>query len=96
MKAEARILVSKCSGEMCFSYIVRGRGVDGALLAPDCELICKKAIERGFYGELRFYFGDCSCGLKESPRIGGAVKSYHDLAGWVVAEITKMRNLMAG
>ncbi len=67
MKEEARIFVSKCNPDICIGVIVRGIGVDGVVSGKNCREACSQLSEKGYLGELRYFIGDCSCGLVESP-----------------------------
>ena len=66
LKPETRILVSSCIGELCCGYVIRGVGVDGAVIGMGCEGLCSRLVELGYMGELRFYYGSCCCGLKKA------------------------------
>lgn len=71
MKFEARILVSKCSQDVCLSAILRGRALDAVVIARGCEDLCGNLKARGYFYELRYHVGDCSCNLPEPPRTPG-------------------------
>lgn len=68
MKIEARILVSRCSHDLCASVILRGRAFDTLILARDCLNLCETLKSRGYMYELRYSTGDCSCNLPKPPR----------------------------
>ncbi|MEB3787128.1 MAG: hypothetical protein GSR78_00060 [Desulfurococcales archaeon] len=65
MKPETRILVSHCTSNICAGLVTRGPGFDGVAIARDCQGLCRRLEEQGFTGELRYYYGSCSCGLEE-------------------------------
>ncbi len=95
MKREARVLYSHCantsSGPLCVGFILRERGIDGIVVAPDCSELCVEASRRGYMGELRFSAGECSCGLPQPPVIEPLWEELRsivdDIARWV--EITR-------
>jgi len=68
LKPEARILVSSCTGRMCLAIVLRGIDVDGAVAGEDCEDLCRRLEQRGYMGEARYSYGDCTCGLPPAPR----------------------------
>ena len=68
MKIEARILLSKCSQDLCASAILRGRGFDALLIAVSCLELCRRLELEGYMEELRYSIGDCSCNLPAPPR----------------------------
>lgn len=96
MKEEARILVSACRGTWCFSYIVRGRGVDGAAAGTGCKPLCERISYLGFMGELRYHYGACSCGLPEAPLIGGHLDYYFKVAGVVASALQSLESIFGG
>ena len=67
-KREARVLASKCVGPVCCGYVVRGGGVDGFSAGCGCEDLCRRLREKGFMGELRYFMGECGCGLPQAPK----------------------------
>ena len=76
MKPEARILVSSCKGDVCFTFIVRAPGIDAAVAARGgCSGLCSALREEGYLGELRFHLGDCSCGLPPAPGLPRASRA---------------------
>ena len=95
MKPEVRILVSSCKGDVCFSFIVRAPGIDGAVATRGgCSRLCSALREKGYLGELRFHLGDCSCGLPIAsglPRDSKvAAEAYLMLAGMVVEQLARL------
>lgn len=68
LKAEARILVSKCTSRLCASIVTRGRGFDTIILALNCKDLCERLEREGYIYELRYSIGDCSCNLPQPPR----------------------------
>ncbi len=68
MKIEARILVSRCSLDLCVSAILRGVGFDTLLIARTCPELCERIANEGYRDELRYSTGDCTCGLPKPPR----------------------------
>jgi len=68
LKIEARILVSRCSQDLCTSAIVRGRGFDALLIARGCPELCERLELEGYMQELRYSTGDCNCNLPDPPR----------------------------
>ncbi|BAN89791.1 hypothetical protein [Aeropyrum camini] len=98
MKPEARVLASACAREACFAYIVRGRGVDGAVSSlSGCSSLCQRAWDRGYMGELRYGCGSCSCGLPSPPSRGqGAWEAYSRLAAAIAAGMLEILEGLGG
>jgi len=70
IKREARILLASCNKGFCIAVVLRGMGVDGVIVSENgCRDICLKARMKGYMGELRFFEGECDCGLMEYPGI---------------------------
>ncbi len=62
-KHEVRILLSKCSEEICIGLIIRGKGFDGAVSGRNCNELCERLRTKGYIHELRLASGHCDCGL---------------------------------
>ncbi len=87
MKIEARILMSRCSPDLCVSAILRGRGFDAIVIAGGCRELCERLVEEGYMDELRYSTGDCTCNLPEPPRTPAMV-------GDVVLFLERLLNAM--
>ena len=94
MKSEARILSSSCNSEICVGFIIRGKGIDGVVIGRGCEGLCKRLEKRGFLGELRYSFGDCSCGLPEPPRTTRIVILYRMFARKVSEKLSETQGTL--
>ncbi|BAF34731.1 hypothetical protein APE_0442a [Aeropyrum pernix K1] len=95
MKREARILASACVGGVCFAYIVRGPGVDGAVSSLEgCSGLCQRASERGYMGELRYSHGSCSCGLPTPPGRSEAAEAYRRLAASISLSMLEVLGML--
>jgi len=71
LKPETRILVTVCHRNVgCLGVVMRGQGVDGACSGSSCLELCSHLARRGFFGELRYALGDCTCGYPPPPRDG--------------------------
>jgi len=68
LKPEARIVVSSCTRSKCLAIVLRGIDVDGAVAGEDCEDLCRRLEQRGYMGEARYAYGDCTCGLPQPPK----------------------------
>ena len=95
MKSEVRILSSSCSSEICVGFIIRGKGIDGIIIGRGCEGLCERLEKRGFLGELRYSFGDCSCGFPEPPRISRTVTLYKTFARKVSEKLSKVQEKLS-
>jgi len=74
LKIEARVLVSRCSLNLCASAILRGRGFDALLITRSCSELCERLKLEGYMDELRYSTGDCTCNLPEPPRTPCSVR----------------------
>ena len=72
MKPEARVLVSRCTKELCVALVVRGRGFDGFIAASGCEELCKRLKDKGYSYEVRYSVGDCTCDYPHPPKRASA------------------------
>lgn len=79
MKPEARILLSRCSSNLCASIVTRGESFDAVVIASGCRELCVELNARGYAGELRYARGDCTCGYPEPPRLNDKHRVYEDL-----------------
>jgi hypothetical protein len=90
LKIEARILMSRCSPDLCVSAILRGRGFDAIVIAGGCRELCERLAEEGYMDELRYSTGDCTCNLPEPPRTPAMVC---DVALFLERLLNAMREL---
>ncbi|MGC9112421.1 hypothetical protein [Acidilobus sp.] len=89
MKREARVLVSKCSGQLCVGIVIRLNSIDGlAISFESCEGLCRRLGHKGFLDEIRYYIGDCGCGLALMP-------GRQEVLGWAVAFAEDIANSLA-
>ncbi|MDP8003254.1 MAG: hypothetical protein ACP5I6_03945 [Caldisphaera sp.] len=66
MKKESRILISKCYNYTCIGIILRLNSLDGFIASKGkCEDFCQKLKLSGYFYEIGYYNGDCSCGINE-------------------------------
>ncbi len=77
MKKEARILVSKCKNSICSGIILRFYSIDGLILSTNgCKDFCDKIKKSGYFYELSYYYGDCSCGLDKKVEVNKKYLSF--------------------
>ncbi len=95
LKAEARILVTACSYNLCVGFVIRGYGIDGCVVAGSCRDLCRRTLEKGFAGELRYAIGSCTCNLPPPPRKPEPVEWFALLANTLAREILSLQNLKA-
>lgn len=98
MKIEARILVSACSRAtgLCVGAIVRGLGVDGVVAARGCEELCTLLEEKGYSGELRYYWGECGCGFLRAEYRRQSISVYERFLEAVVRDLERLATELSG
>ncbi|MEB3816523.1 MAG: hypothetical protein LRS46_01075 [Desulfurococcales archaeon] len=84
MKPEVRILVSACGRSVCAGFIVRGESVDGMVSGSTCSSLCGEVMDKGYWGELRYAVGDCTCGLPVLDRQPSSVDRWLSISHKIV------------
>ena len=97
MKAEARILVSTCSSikSICVGAVVRGLGVDVIEVSKNCSSLCAALDKKGYLGELRYYWGECSCELLGITRPLPSVSVYKKFVDSIVRDLEELALLLS-
>jgi len=95
LKIEARILLSKCSQDLCASAILRGRGFDALLIAVSCLELCRRLELEGYMEELRYSIGDCSCNLPPPRGLLGYSRRWHcfSKSSWKPPDVLSLLSL---
>ncbi|MEM1873906.1 MAG: hypothetical protein QXS85_00500 [Acidilobaceae archaeon] len=95
MKPEARVLLSRCSDDVCASVIARGRSFDSLILAESCAELCARLEREGYAGELRYALGDCTCGAPAPPGPVEAESFYEPLLVKLIGLAGRMKRARA-
>ncbi|MEM0340353.1 MAG: hypothetical protein QXN05_02730 [Acidilobaceae archaeon] len=95
MKPEVRILLSRCSEDICASIVLRGVSFDALVLAFSCAELCERLRKEGYVGELRYALGDCTCGVLPPPALVKTASFYETFLAKLIGLAEKMRRARA-
>lgn len=96
MKEEARVLVTGAYSGWVAALVVRGRSLDGVVVAGSCAGACFELAEAGYMGELRYALGPCTCGLPSPPRVTPELEGMKALALSIARSAAELEGRLRG